>query len=148
MRGDLRVVRGSAEPAPLVMVDPERFQADCAEAFAASWVARGFSQVTVDSATSRLERVLATFGKPAWEVRREDVDKVVGAWAAAGIAAPTRRTYVQAVKGFQEFLAARKAAAIEAAFGVRLESPLEWVHPARDVAPRPEAAQARPPAQP
>src|SRR5258708_8655389 len=98
MRGDLRVVRGSAEPAPLVMVDPERFQADCAEAFAASWVARGFSQVTVDSATSRLERVLATFGKPAWEVRREDVDKVVGAWAAAGIPAPPPRPYVQAVQ--------------------------------------------------
>src|SRR5258708_12628867 len=106
MRGDLRVVRGSAEPAPLVMVDPERFQADCAEAFAASWVARGFSQVTVDSATSRLERVLATFGKPAWEVRREGVDKVVGAWAAAGIPAPTRPPYIQPFHGSPHLLPA------------------------------------------
>src|SRR5258708_6892824 len=120
MRGDLRVVRGSAEPAPLVMVDPERFQADCAEAFAASWVARGFSQVTVDSATSRLERVLATFGKPAWEVRREDVDKVVGAWAAAGIAAPTRRTHPPPFHGFPAFFAARKAAGNVTAVGRRL----------------------------
>src|SRR5260370_4045636 len=114
MRGDLRVVRGSAEPAPLVMVDPERFQADCAEAFAASWVARGFSQVTVDSATSRLERVLATFGKPAWEVRREDVDKVVGASAAAGLGAATRRTYVPAFNGFPQVSASPQAAGIAA----------------------------------
>src|SRR5258708_33204114 len=116
MRGDLRVVRGSAEPAPLVMVDPERFQADCAEAFAASWVARGFSQVTVDSATSRLERVLATFGKPAWEGRREDVDKAVGALGAAGLAASTRRPYAPAFKGFPEFLAAPKASEVGSSF--------------------------------
>ena len=112
MRGDLRVVRGGAAAVPLAAADPGRFQADCAAAYAASWVARGFSQVTVDSATSRLDRVLATFGKPAWEVTREDVDRVVGAWAAAGIAASTRRTYVQAFKGFHEFLAARKAGEI------------------------------------
>lgn len=133
MRGDLRVVRGGAATLPLA-ADPERFQADCAAAYAASWVARGFSQVTVDSATSRLERVLATFGKPAWEVTREDVDQVVGAWAAAGIAASTRRTYVQAFKGFHEFLTARKAGEIEAAFGVRLESPLDEFNAARHVA--------------
>ena len=84
MRGDLRVVPGGAVPVLPVVADPGRFQQDCAQAYAASWVARGFSQVTVDSATSRLERVLATFGKPAWEVTREDVDRVVGAWAAAG----------------------------------------------------------------
>ena len=71
-----------------------------------------------------LERVLATFGKPAWEVTREDVDRVVGYWAAAGIAASTRRSYLQAFKGFHDFLG-RKASEIEAAFGVRLESPLD-----------------------
>src|SRR5260370_28824806 len=106
MRGDLRVVHGGVALVPPVVADPVRFQADCAEAYAASWVARGFSPVTVDSAASRLERVLATFGKPVWEVTREDVDRVVGAWAAGGIAASTRRTYVQAFKGFHAFLAA------------------------------------------
>ena len=70
MRGDLRVVPGGAARVPPVVADPGRFQEDCAAAYAASWVARGFSQVTVDSATSRLERVLATFGKPACEVPR------------------------------------------------------------------------------
>jgi hypothetical protein len=93
------VVQGGAAAGPLAAADPERFQAECAAAYAASWVARGFSQVTVDRATSRLERVLATFDKPVWEVTREDVDRVVGAWAAAGIAASTRRTYVQTFKG-------------------------------------------------
>jgi len=134
MRRDLRVVHGGAAAVPPVAADPGRFQEDCAQAYAASWVARGFSQVTVDSATSRLERVLATFGKPAWDVTREDVDRVVGAWAAAGIAASTRRTYLQAFKGFHEFLAARKAGEIEAAFGVRLDSPLDEFNAARHVA--------------
>src|SRR5260370_32134417 len=98
MRGDLRVVHGGVALVPPVVADPVRFQEDCAQAYAASWVARGFSPVTVDSATSRLERVLATFGKPAWEVTREDVDRVVGAWAAAGLPSSGRRASPQAVK--------------------------------------------------
>ena len=73
-RTGLRVVQGEAGfgvaeaigPAP----DPVAFQEECLRAFEVSQVARGFSQVTVDSATSRLERVLATFGKPACEVPR------------------------------------------------------------------------------
>src|ERR1700757_4748800 len=144
MRGDLRVVPGGAAPVPPPAADPERFQEDCAQAYTASWVARGFSQVTVDSATSRLERVLAAFGKPAWEVTREDVDRVVGAWAVAGIAASTRRTYLQAFKGFHEFLTARKAGEIEAVFGVRLESPLDEFNAARHVACEPASATAPP----
>lgn len=147
MRGDLRVVQGGAAAGPLAAADPERFQADCAAAYAASWVARGFSQVTVDSATSRLERVLATFDKPVWEVTREDVDRVVGAWAAAGIAASTRRTYVQTFKGFYEFLVARRAVEIEAVFGVRLESPLDEFNAARHVANDSASAKAPPAAE-
>ena len=77
-------------------------------------------------------------------VPREDVDRVVGAWAAVGIAASTRRTYVQAFKGFHEFLAARKAAEIEAAFGVRLESPLDEFNAARYVACESASAEAPP----
>jgi site-specific recombinase XerD len=56
-------------------------------------------------------------------VTREDVDRVVGELAAQGLAASTRRGYVQAFKNFHAFLAVRKAAEIEAAFGIR--------HPAR-----------------
>lgn len=130
---ELRVVPGGAQPATQTL-DPERFQADCVEAYVASWVARGYSQVTVDGSTSRLERVLATLGKPAWEASTEDVDRMVGAWAAAGIVASTRRTYVQAFKGFHEFLVARKAVEIEASFGVQLENPLDEFNAARHVA--------------
>jgi hypothetical protein len=46
----------------------------------------------VYSSTARLERVLTTLGKPAWEVTPEDI---VGTWAGVGIAASTRRTYVR-----------------------------------------------------
>ena len=68
----------------------------------------------------------------------------MGDWAAAGIAASTRRTYLQAFKGFHEFLTARKAAEIEAAFGVRLESPLDEFNAARHVACEPASAKAPP----
>src|SRR5437660_559193 len=148
MRGDLRVVQGGAAPVPLVVADPGRFQEDCAQAYAASWVARGFSQVRVDSATSRLERVLATFGMPAWEVTREDVDRVVGSWAAAGIAASTRRTYSQAFKGFHDSLTARKASEIEAVFGARRGGP-PGHDPQRAGSPaRPGGPRGRRPVQP
>jgi integrase/recombinase XerD len=107
------VVQGSAEAAAYEPLDPERFQADCVQAYVASWVARGYSQVTIDTSTARLERVLATLGKPAWEATAGDIDEMVGTWASVGIVASTRRTYVQAFKGFYEFLTARKAVDIE-----------------------------------
>jgi integrase/recombinase XerD len=73
-----------------------------------------------------------------------DIDQVVGTWAAAGIAASTRRGYVQAFKGFHEFLVARKAAQIEAAFGVRLESPLDEFNAARHVGNESASTKAPP----
>lgn len=42
----------------------------------------------------------------AWEVTREDVDRVVGELAAQGLAASTRRLYVQVFKNFHAFLVA------------------------------------------
>jgi len=143
-RAGLRVVQGSGQAVIAESLDPDRFQAECVDAYVASWVARGFSQVTIDSATARLERVLAAVGTPAWEVTRDDMDRVVGTWAAAGIAASTRRGYVQAFRGFHEFLAARKAASIEAAFGVRLESPMDEFNAARHVGNESASAKAPP----
>lgn len=48
----------------------------------------------------------------------DDVDRVVGSLASSGRAVSTRRKYLQVLKGFHRFLEARKAAEIEAAFGV------------------------------
>lgn len=50
----------------------------------------------------------------------EDIDRVVGDLAIKGRTTSTRREYVQIFKGFHRFLQARKAAEIEAAFGIRL----------------------------
>ncbi len=63
-------------------------------------VARGFSQVTIDNATESTRPVLGAAGNPAWEATPDDIDRVVGVWAAAGMAASTRRGYVQAFKDF------------------------------------------------
>jgi integrase/recombinase XerD len=146
-RVGLRVIQGTLEPAAAVAVvpaDPARFQADCVEAYVASWTARGFSPVTIENATGVLDRVLAALGRPAWEVRPEDVDRVVGELAAKGIAASTRRGYVQAFKGFHQFLVVRKAAEIHALFGVRLANPVDEFNAARHVGADQAAAKAPP----
>lgn len=133
MAARLRVVQGQAVAASVQPMDPWRFQAQCVEAYVLSWVARGFSPVTVDNDTGVLERMLTALGRPAWEVTAEDVDRVVGAMAMGGKAASTRRDYVQVFKGFHRFLTARKAVEIEAAFGVRLVCPVDEFNAARHV---------------
>jgi len=119
-----RVITGQLASAE-VAADPLRFQAECVEAFVASWTARGFAATTIGNDAGLLERMLAALGRPAWEATAEDVDRVVGELAAAGRAVSTRRNYLQVFKGFHRFLEARKAAEIEAAFGVRLACPVD-----------------------
>lgn len=85
----LRVVQGGAVLLEPVTADPWEFQADCVEAFVASWRARGFSPVTVENDIGLLERTLTALGRPAWDVTPEDIDRVVGDLALAGRAAST-----------------------------------------------------------
>ncbi len=141
--GRLRVITG--EVAPVVETrDPQRFQAECVEAFVASWTARGFAESTIANDVGVLERMLAALGRPAWEVSAEDVDRVVGELASSGRAVSTRRNYLQVFKGFHRFLEVRKAAEIEAAFGVRLACPLDEFNAARHVSDDSPTAQAPP----
>ena len=142
----LRVLEGGAVPDGPVTADPWEFQAGCVDAFVASWRARGFSPVTIDNDTGLLERALRALGRPAWEVTPEDIDRVVGELAVAGRTASTRREYVQIFKGFHRFLQARKAAEIEAAFGVRLVCPVDEYNSARHVSGD-SPAQVPPPAR-
>src|SRR5487761_399431 len=113
--------------------DPWEFQDECMEAFVASWRARGFSRVTIGNDIGLLERALKALGRPAWEVTTDDVDRVVGDLAVAGRTTATRREYVQIFKGFQRFLQTRKAAEIEAAFGVKLVCPVDEFNASRHV---------------
>ncbi len=131
-RARLTLVVGgvTAEPAES---DPELFQAQCIEEYVASQVVRGFSAVTTENDTGTLERFLTLCGRPAWEITREDIDAAVGHLAAMGIAASTRRRYVQSFKGFHGFLRARKAVEIEATFQVRIEDPVDQFNASRHV---------------
>ena len=136
MAGDgLRLVPGGAPGAAPggPAADPVTFRDGCLLAFEASQVARGFSRNSMDNGAAVLERFLAACGRPAWDVTREDVDRVVAGLTAQGLAASTRRGYVQAFKGFHAFLVARKASEIEAAFGVRLVNPVDEFNAARHV---------------
>jgi integrase/recombinase XerD len=129
----LRVVEGGAGRGDPVTRDPWEFQALCVDAFVASWRARGFSPATISGDSGELERVLKALGRPAWEVTAEDVDRVVGDLALAGRTTSTRRGYVQVFKGFHRFLQVRKAAEIEAVFGVRLVCPVDEFNASRHV---------------
>ncbi len=134
-REGLRLVTGgAASTAPAApAADPVAFQDGCLLAFEASQVARGFSQASMDNGSGVLERFLTACGRPAWDVTREDVDRVVAGLSAQGLAASTRRGYVQAFKAFHAFLVARKAGEIEAVFGVRLVNPVDEFNAARHV---------------
>ncbi len=142
----LHIVASAELPIPGAPPDPLVYQASCIEAYQASQTARGFSPLTIGTGTGTLERFLDACGCPAWEVTCEDVDRVVGQLAAAGMSASTRRGYVSAFKGFFAFLAARKAAEIEACFGVRLADPVDEFNAARHVGA--DSPQSRPPPTP
>ena len=131
--GGLRLVQDVLPGVAGSRPDPEVYQAACVEAWAASQVARNFTPATVDKATGTLERILELCGRPAWEVTREDLDRVVGVFASAGLSASTRRGYVSVFKGLFGFLAARKQAEIQAWFGVRLADPVDGFNAARHV---------------
>lgn len=113
--------------------DPVAFQRECLEAFVASQVAQGFSQITIENGIGVLERFLALAGVPAWEISERDVDRVVAVLVERGIGQTTRRGYLQAFRGFFLFLEARRAAEIEALFGHRLVDPLDRFNRARHV---------------
>jgi integrase len=146
-RGGLRVVAGGAVvEAVNASRDPMAFQEECLRAFEASQVARGFSELTIVNGGGTLQRFLDACGSPAWEVTPEDIDRVVGEFASQGLAASTRRVYVQAFKNFHAFLSVRKAAEIEAAFGIRLENPVDEFNAARHVSA--DSPSAEPPPAP
>lgn len=140
----LQVINGEAARMAPELLDPERFQAECVEQFVASWTARGFSQITIANDVGVLERMLAALGRPAWEVTAADVDRVVGSLATQGRAVSTRRNYLQVFKGFHRFLEVRKAAEIEAAFGLRLACPVDEFNAARHVGEDAAATDAPP----
>lgn len=147
VNGGLRLLSGGATTAPVVVdrsLDPAVFQDSCLRAFEASQVARGFAQTTMDNGAGVLERFLAACDRPAWEVTREDVDRVVAGLVGQGLSAATRRGYVQTFKGFHAFLSARKAGEIEAAFGVRMVDPVDEFNAARHVDSSSPSAKAPP----
>ena len=127
-----RVINGAAAVGASSL-DEDAFQAACVDGFMASWSARGFSPVTIENRTGVLERFLELLAVPAWEAGPDDVDRVVAELVARGTAASTRRGYVQSFKDFHRFLVVRKAAEIEATFGMVLDVPVDEFNAARHV---------------
>ncbi|MFF6866764.1 hypothetical protein [Streptomyces ardesiacus] len=68
--------------------------------------------------TSLLTRVVGHFDCPVWAVETDDVDEMLHALAVAGLAAGTRRQYLQMLRTFHAFVAERYAVQVRALFGV------------------------------
>lgn len=131
-RPGLRLVAGAA-PVAASVLDAVAFQASCVEGLVGSWSARGFSPITIENASGVLDRFLVMLDMPAWEAGVDDIDRVVGELVAKGMVASTRRGYVQSFKDFHRFLVARKAAEIQATFGVHLADPVDEFNASRHV---------------
>jgi site-specific recombinase XerD len=130
---NLRLVTSAKPTLSTAPPDPDLYQAMCIEAYQSSQAARGFSQLTIDNGAATLERFLTACGRPAWEVTRDDIDRVVGELATVGMATSTRRGYLSTFKGFFTFLCARKVVEIEAMFGMRLADPVDEFNASRHV---------------
>lgn len=133
-------------PTPVEFIGPADYQSVCVDAFVASQIARGFSQLTIDNGTGVLERFLAIAGKPAWELEPEDIDLVMAALIDRGVGTVTRRGYVGTFKAFFAFLEARHGSEIESRFGVRLSDPLDIFHSGHHVGN--DSPATRPPPTP
>lgn len=81
-RRGFRVVQGQldAENTAVERADPLAFQADCVAAYEASWIARGFSPVTIENGVGLLGRALDLLGRTAWEADVDDIDRLVVVW--------------------------------------------------------------------
>lgn len=121
---ELRLVAAAFGSATLE-VNPSDFEAECVERWQASLVARGFSPRTIDGAVPGLQRFLSRCGKRAWEVSRDDVDRVMAELAGAGLAASTRAGYLQNFKNFYGFVESRYAPEVGRCFGVEMANPVD-----------------------
>ncbi|WP_209445471.1 tyrosine-type recombinase/integrase [Streptomyces roseochromogenus] len=126
------------------------FQAGCIQAFAATWVCRGFAPTTIGAYTSLLPRVLAHFDRPVWQIESAHVDAMLHDLLLAGRAAGTRRRYLDMLRAFHTFVRLRYAAEIRALYGATVGDPLDrfnrlrhvWDEPSRRLPPTAERLAA------
>jgi site-specific recombinase XerD len=126
------------------------FQAGCVQAFAATWVVRGFAPTTIGSYTSLLPRVLAHFDRPVWLIEPTHVDAMLHDLLLAGRAAGTRRGYLDMLRAFHTFVRLRYGSEIRALYGTAVRDPLDrfnrlrhvWDEPSRQLPPTVERLTA------
>ena len=127
----LRVITGHLVPAELP-TDPSRFQADCVEAFVASWAARGFAA----NDRQRRRRFRTDAGRPGppgvggHRRGHRPGGRRTRHCGQGGLDPPQLSA---CLPGLPPFLEVRKAAEIEAAFGIRLACPVDEFNSARHV---------------
>lgn len=110
---------------------------------------RGFRPGPAGNGTGVLGRVLVASGRYAWDVERPDLAAALATLAAQGQPPQAQRAALRVFTGFHRFLAATKAEAIAAAFGVELADPLlerslasAATEPLHGHPPRPERVDA------
>ncbi|GAA2350370.1 tyrosine-type recombinase/integrase [Streptomyces kunmingensis] len=126
------------------------FQADCVQAFTATWAARGFALTTINAYNSLLPRVLAHFDRPVWQIEPVHEDAMLHMLLRAGRSAGTRRRYLDMLRAFHTFVRLRHGAEIRAVYGTTVAEPLDrfnrlrhvWDEPSRRLPPTAERLAA------
>ncbi|MEY9997640.1 integrase/recombinase XerD [Streptomyces sp. V4I8] len=146
VEGGLTDLAPEAGRAPDVWV----FQADCVQAFANTWVVRGFAPTTISAYSSLLPRVLAHFDRPVWLIEPAEVDAMLHSLLLTGRTASTRRRYLDMLRAFHAFVRLRYTTEIRALYGTTVTDPLDrfnrlrhvWDEPARHLPPAGERLAA------
>ncbi|MGW4825606.1 tyrosine-type recombinase/integrase [Streptomyces sp. NPDC004227] len=146
VEGGLTGLASGAGQAP----DVWALQARCAQAFAVTWVVRGFAPTTIGCYTSLLQRVLGHFDRPVWQIEPADVDAMLHRLLLADRAAGTRRRYLDILRAFHAFVRLHYATEIRALYGIAVGNPLDrfnrlrhvWDEPSRQLPPTAERLTA------
>ncbi len=107
------------------VVDPELVQQLWLEEYIVSLRSRGYSPRTIDGVSGSLDRALARCPVFVWELTAEVIDAMLAELTSSGLATSTKRSHLRNVVGFHRFVRTRKAAEVEARFGVAMVDPVD-----------------------
>jgi site-specific recombinase XerD len=119
------VSTGFAEIDHGVAGDPELLQERWLDEFFMSQRARGYAATTIEGSSRSLDRLLLRSERFIWEFTSDDVNELLEEMTSAGLATSTKRSQLNDLLSFHRFVRTRKAAEVDAWFGLRLVDPID-----------------------
>lgn len=117
--------RSSPRPITGRRGDPELLQERWLDEFFMSQRARGYAATTIEGSSRSLDRLLLRSERFIWEFTSDDVNELLEEMTSAGLATSTKRSQLNDLLSFHRFVRTRKAAEVDAWFGLRLVDPID-----------------------